>query len=44
MTLALIRDGVVLIDGDTIASIGNAPAPPEAATLDCSGCTITAGF
>lgn len=39
-----IRGGVVLIDGDTIASVGT-EAPPAGATLiDCAGLTITAGF
>src|SRR5438874_191587 len=39
-----IGDGVVLIDGDTIASVGTSAPPPEATIIDCSGLTITAGF
>ena len=39
-----IRDGVVLIDGATIASVGTAAPPPHAEILDCTGATITAGL
>ncbi|HET9392559.1 MAG TPA: amidohydrolase family protein [Candidatus Rubrimentiphilum sp.] len=42
-----IHDGVVLIDGETIAAVGpraNLMIPEGAETLDCSGLTITAGF
>ena len=38
-----VRDGVVLVDGDTIAAIGRS-VPPDAETLDCGGATISAGF
>ena len=39
-----IGDGVVLIDGDTIASVGTSAPPPVATTIDCTGLTIAAGF
>src|SRR2546421_1136051 len=42
-----IRDGVVLIDGDTIAAVGSRASvklPKGADVLDCSASTITAGF
>lgn len=42
-----IRDGVVLIEGDTIAGVGTRTSvaiSQGAQTLDCSGLTITAGF
>ena len=42
-----IRDGVVLIDGDTIAAVGSRASvklPKRADVLDCSASTITAGF
>ena len=42
-----IRDGVVLIQGDTIAAVGNRASvklPKRADILDCSASTITAGF
>jgi imidazolonepropionase-like amidohydrolase len=40
-----IRDGVVLIDGETILAVGtSAEIPADAETIDCSGRTITAGF
>jgi len=42
-----IRDGVVLIDGDTIAAVGSRASvklPNRADVLDCSASTITAGF
>jgi len=39
-----IRDGVVLIEGETIAAVGRIVVPRAAETLDCSGLTITAGF
>jgi imidazolonepropionase-like amidohydrolase len=38
-----IRNGVVLIEGDTIAAVG-ADVPASANLIDCSGLTITAGF
>src|SRR5205807_2876969 len=42
-----IRDGVVLIDGDTIAAVGSRASvklPKRADVLDCSASTIIAGF
>jgi imidazolonepropionase-like amidohydrolase len=42
-----IRDGVVLIRGETIAAVGRrslVPIPPAARILDCTGLTIAAGF
>ena len=40
-----IRDGVVLIDGGKIAAAGSRLAvPAQAEVIDCTGCTITAGF
>ena len=44
---AAIRDGVVLIDGDTIAAVGDRAGvriPPAAQAIDCAGLTIAAGF
>ena len=44
---APIRDGVVLIEAGAITAVGeraNTPIPHDAAVLDCSGRTITAGF
>jgi imidazolonepropionase-like amidohydrolase len=38
-----IRDGVLLIDGATIADVGTS-VPPNAEILDCSGARIAAGF
>jgi len=46
-TAAPIRNGVVLIEGSTIAAAGDwqkVAVPPGIETLDCDGCTITAGF
>jgi imidazolonepropionase-like amidohydrolase len=42
-----IRDGVILIDGGKIATVGNRASvrvPPGTQTIDCSGLTIAAGF
>ncbi len=42
-----IRDGVVLIRDGKITAAGKRSelrVPPDAEALDCSGCTITAGF
>lgn len=39
-----IRNGVVLIDGDTIAAVGDVDVPPSTQTIDCSGLTISSGF
>ena len=42
-----IRDGVVLLEGDTIAAVGSRASvklPKRADVLDCSASTITAGF
>ncbi len=42
-----MRDGVVLIEGDKIASVGrrtSTPLPRGTEVLDCSGLVITAGF
>lgn len=39
-----LRGGVLLIDGETIAAIGDIAIPPGVETLDCSGLTISAGF
>src|SRR5215813_4674960 len=42
-----MRDAVVLIDGEKIAAVtprAVAEVPQTAQTLDCSDCTITAGF
>jgi imidazolonepropionase-like amidohydrolase len=42
-----IRDGVVLICDGKIAAVGirsELPVPPDVEALDCSNCTITAGF
>jgi imidazolonepropionase-like amidohydrolase len=39
-----IRGGVVLIDGDRIASAGIEAPPPDATIIDCTGLIITAGF
>src|SRR5689334_24915534 len=42
-----IHDGVVLVQGATIAAVGSrasVPVPDGARVLDCSGCAITAGF
>src|SRR5258706_11007765 len=42
-----IRDGVVLLEGGTIAAVGSRASielPDGTAALDCSGLTITAGF
>src|SRR5689334_15904572 len=42
---ATIREGVVLVEGTTIAAVGTRVQVPEGAVvLDCSGLTITAGF
>ena len=38
-----IRNGVVLIEGETIAAVG-ADVPANANVIDCAGLTITAGF
>ena len=42
-----VRNGVVLVEVDTIAAVGSRTSvkvPQAAQTLDCSGLTITAGF
>ena len=42
-----VRDGVILVRGGQIATVGNRASlkiPPGIQTLDCSGLTITAGF
>jgi imidazolonepropionase-like amidohydrolase len=42
-----LRGGVVLIEGDTIMAVGpkgRVPIPPNAQVIDCTGCTVTAGF
>jgi imidazolonepropionase-like amidohydrolase len=39
-----IRDGVVVIDGGKIVNVGTSAPPPKATAIDCSGCTIVAGF
>src|SRR5438093_8320801 len=40
-----IHDGVVLIDGEKIAAVGDRTLLPQTVeTLDCSGLAITAGF
>lgn len=42
-----IRDGVVLIEGETIVAVGtraNLRLPQNVETLDCTGRTVTAGF
>lgn len=42
-----IEDGVVVVEHGKITAVGPPaamPIPPGAQTLDCSGCTITAGF
>ncbi len=42
-----IGDGVVLIRGGKVTAVGKRPkipVPPDLETLDCSNCTITAGF
>jgi len=43
-TIDSIRDAVVLIDGDTIASVSIEAPPADATIIDCTGLTITAGF
>jgi imidazolonepropionase-like amidohydrolase len=46
-TEAPILDGVVLIQGETIAAVGSRPQvqiPQAAQVLDCSGHTVAAGF
>ena len=43
----VVRDGIVLIDGTRIAAVcerAGSALPPNAQVVDCSGCTITAGF
>src|SRR4051794_3211078 len=46
MPLALIGGtaGVVLMEGEKIAAVGDVELPPDVEKLDCSGLTITAGF
>jgi imidazolonepropionase-like amidohydrolase len=40
-----IRNGTVLIEGETIAAVGaDLEVPETAESIDCSGLTITAGF
>ena len=39
-----IRGGTILVDGGRIAAVGKVAVPPNIETIDCSGCTITAGF
>ncbi|HEX3176562.1 MAG TPA: amidohydrolase family protein [Methylomirabilota bacterium] len=42
-----IPDGVVLVEGTTIAAVGarrEVRVPPHATVIDCSGGTVTAGF
>src|SRR5881394_1062385 len=41
-----IRNGIVVIERGKITAVGPAstPIPQTAQALDCSGCTITAGF
>ena len=46
-TEAPVPDGVVLIQGETIAAVGSRPQvqiPQAAQVLDCSGRTVAAGF
>ena len=43
----VVRDGILLIDGTKIAAVcerARSALPPNAHVVDCSGCTITAGF
>ena len=39
-----LKDGVVLIDGDTIVSVSREAPPRDAEIIDCRGATVTAGF
>jgi dihydroorotase/N-acyl-D-amino-acid deacylase len=38
------RAGSLLIEGDTIAALGNVPDPAEAEIVDCAGLTVAPGF
>lgn len=41
---APIDDGWVLVDGDTIAAVGEGEPPPADEVIDASGCLVTPGF